>query len=247
MLEPAAPDACVNSFVSPAPFRQHFDYSRDGVRRSLDDSFARLGVERLDVVLVHDVGAATHGPTHPAILRQVLDEALPTLHAARDAGQVGLIGLGVNEWQVCVEVLERAPLDVIMLAGRFTLFEQGALTSGLLDLCLERNVPVIAAGVFNSGLFAERPNPQSPYDYETAPDDVRARALALWQACERHGVTPQAAAVQFPFTHRAVTTVVVGARSADRGGASQNVARHADRAGSSRAALRREGHLGEGG
>lgn len=215
VLDPVATeDAGDFGFANPLPFRPRFDYARDAVRRGLEASFARLGVERLDIALVHDIGRRTHGAAHGAIIRLVLDETLPTLEAARAEGLIDRIGIGVNEWEVCVELLERAPLDCILLAGRHTLLEQPALAAGMLDLCAAKGVAVLAAGVFNSGLLATRPNAASTYDYEPAPPQIVARAQQAWAICEDFGVAPQAAALQFPLAHPAVATAIVGARDA---------------------------------
>ncbi len=214
VLEPAEPgDAGDFGFVEPLPLRPRFDYSRDGIRRSLHDSLARLGVQKLDIALIHDIGALTHGASADVILRQVLGEALPALRDARAEGLVDRIGIGVNEWEVCLEVLAHADIDVILLAGRYTLFEQPVLRSPLFDVCLARGIRVMAAGVFNSGLLASRPSHTSTYDYKPASDEAVARAGMLWGICARHGVAPQAAALQFPAAHPAVSTVLVGARS----------------------------------
>jgi D-threo-aldose 1-dehydrogenase len=216
VLDPVSPAETGDfGFVEALPFRPRFDYSRDGVRRSLDGSFARLGVDKVDIALIHDIGVQTHGASAHAVLAQVLDETLPALEAARDEGLIKAIGIGVNEWEVCVEVLRRAPLDCILLAGRYTLLEQPALASGMLDLCDERGVRVLAAGVFNSGLLATPPSPSSTYNYESAPADIVARASRLWTLCGSFNVAPQAAAVQFPLAHPAVSTVLVGLRSAE--------------------------------
>jgi len=201
------------AYAEPLPFRPRFDYSRDGMRRGLEGSLKRLGVDRVDVALIHDIGRLTHGDTHPKLLRQVLDEALPALHDARSEGLIRWIGIGVNECEVCLELLERAPLDCILLAGRYTLLEQPALTTGLLDLCLTRGTKIIAAGVFNSGLLATKPDASSPYNYANVPPAILERAQALWRACEVFGVAPQAAALQFPAFHPAVAATIVGARS----------------------------------
>src|SRR5262249_30699183 len=155
--------------------------------------------DRVDIVLVHDVGRTTHGSDHPRILKQVLDETLPELEHWRGEGLFSFIGLGVNEWEVCAEILRHTKLDCILLPGRYTLLEQPALTSGFLDLCVERGTRILAAGVFNSGILATRPASTSTYNYGAAPAEVRERASRLWAICERHGVPPQAAAVQFPL------------------------------------------------
>ena len=145
-------------FAAPLPFRPRFDYSRGGARRSLEESLARLGVERIDIALIHDIGRTTHGDAHPAVMRQVLVETLPELRALKDEGLLRWIGIGVNECEVCLELLPYAELDCILLAGRYTILEQSALTTGLLDMCIVRGVRLLAAGVFNSGLLAARPS-----------------------------------------------------------------------------------------
>jgi len=203
------------AYAEPLQYRPRFDYSRDGIRRSLEGSFERLGVERIDIALVHDIGRMTHGDAHPKLLRQVMDEALPALHDARSEGLLRWIGIGVNECEVCLELLERVSLDCILLAGRYTLLEQPALTTGLLDFCRKRGTMIVAAGVFNSGLLATKPDASSPYNYADVPPAILARAQALWRGCEAFGVAPQAAAVQFPTLHPAIAATIVGARSPD--------------------------------
>jgi len=216
VLDPAAPGEEGDfGYADPLPFRPRFDYSRAGVRRSLEESLARLGVPRVDIALIHDIGQMAQGEAHGAVLRQVLDETLPELHAARREGLIRWIGIGVNECEVCLELLARAPLDCILLAGRYTLLEQPALTSGLLALCADRGTRLLAAGVFNSGLLASRPDARSTYNYVSTPSAVLERAQALWRLCESFGVPPQAAAVQFPAHHPVVASTVVGAKSAD--------------------------------
>ncbi len=202
-------------YAEPLPFRPRFDYSRAAIRRSLEGSLARLGVERVDIALIHDIGRLTHGDAHPRLLRQVMDEALPALRDAKSEGLIRWIGIGVNECDVCFELLERTELDCILLAGRYTLLEQPALTTGLLDLCLKRGTALIAAGVFNSGLLATKPEASSPYNYADVPPDILQRSQALWRLCEAFDAAPQAAALQFPSFHPAVAAVIVGARSPD--------------------------------
>jgi len=216
VLDPVTPgDEGDFGYADPLPFRPRFDYSKDGVRRSLEGSLARLGVARVDIALIHDIGRETHGDAHPALLRQVLGETLPALEQARSESLIRFIGIGVNECEVCLELLERAPLDCILLAGRYTLLEQPALTSGLLDLCAERGTKLIAAGVFNSGLLATPPSSESPYNYANVPPAVLARAQSLWRTCAAFGISPQAAALQFPAFHPTVASTIVGAKSPD--------------------------------
>jgi D-threo-aldose 1-dehydrogenase len=207
------PDAAPGDFgfADPLPFRPRYDYSRAGVRRCLEESLARLGVDRLDIALVHDIGRAEHGADYQGQLRVVLDEALPELEAAQTEGLVGLVGVGVNETAPVADILARAPLDCVLIAGRYTLLEQGALE--LLDQCAAQHVRVIVGGVFNSGLLATRPTPASTYNYAPAPGEIIERAQALWDICIEHGASPQAAALHFPLRHEAVAGVIAGARS----------------------------------
>lgn len=191
-------------FDVPAAFLRRWDFSRDGIRRSLDQSLERLGLDRVDVALLHD-------PDNHR--EQAIGQAFPALHELRDEGMVGAIGAGMNQWQMLADFVRRADLDVVMLAGRYTLLEQSALDT-LLPLCLSLGVSVLAAGVFNSGLLAlPRPAADAPYDYRTAPPPLLERAARIAAVCERHGVTLPQAALAFPAAHPAVASVVVGARS----------------------------------
>jgi D-threo-aldose 1-dehydrogenase len=202
----AAPDT---GFVDAAPFEPYFDYGRDAVLRQIEASLERLGRDRLDIVFVHDIGAMTHGEDHASVFRQALDGAFPALAGLRDQGVVGAVGVGVNEVAVCLETLANVNLDAILLAGRYTLLEQGAIAE-LLPLCQARGVGVIVGGPFNSGVLAGGAH----YDYAAAPADVAARVGALRAVCAAHGVAVEAAALQFPLAHAAVVSVIPGARAA---------------------------------
>ena len=195
-----------------------FDYSRDGVLRSLESSLRRLRRQRVDTLLVHDVGRETHGERHDVVLRQVLDEALPTLCDLRSTGACRAIGIGVNEIEVCFEVLARADLDVILLAGRYTLLENGAAL-GLLDEARRRGVDVIIGGPYNSGLLASAHRPGTTYNYRAVDSAVGARAQLIYDVCAAHGVDVGAAALQFPLAHLAVKSVIIGMRTTDEVGA----------------------------
>jgi len=192
--------------------RARFDYSRAGVRRSLEASLRRLRTERIDILFLHDIGALTHGDEHPRILAQALDEALPEMARMRDEGLVGAIGIGVNEEAVCLEVMPRFPLDVIMLAGRYTLFEQAA-SERVMARAAADGVAVLVAGPYNSGLLGDPDRPGDTYNYAPASAEVRERAGRLYDACHRTGADVGAAALQFPLAHPAVASVVCGLRS----------------------------------
>lgn len=197
-------------FVDTPRLTPVYDYSRAGVLRSFEESLARMGRERVEVVFVHDIGRLTHGDEHPAVFRQALEEALPALDALKAEGRTDASGIGVNEAAVCEELLDQADLDVIMLAGRYTLLEQGALP--LLDRCAARGVSVVMAGPFNSGVLV-RSGATATYDYAPPPEAVRVRVERLRAVCEGFGVPLPAAAMQFPLAHPAVASVVPGARS----------------------------------
>lgn len=189
-----------------------FDYSRDGILRSVESSLQRLGTDHVEILLLHDIGALTHGARHPAILRQTLDEALPAMAELRSQGVCGAIGLGVNEQEVCLEVMPAFALDVVMLAGRYTLFEQRDSTQ-LMTEALRRNVAVMVAGPYNSGLLGADDAPGATYNYAPADTATRARAQRFYDICGRRGIAVGAAALQFPLAHPAVATVVCGLRS----------------------------------
>src|SRR4051794_12215774 len=183
------------------------DYSRDGVLASLESSLERLGLDRVDLLLVHDPDE---------YYREALEGAFPALEELRSQGVIASYGAGMNQSEMLADFVRETDLDVVMLAGRYTLLEQGALDD-LLPECERRNVSVIAAGVFNSGLLArERPRAGVTYNYEPAPPEILARTNRLADVLERHGSTLPVAAAQFPLAHPAVATVCLGARSADQ-------------------------------
>jgi len=190
------------SLEDPGSMDAVFDFSSDAVRRSLYESLERLGLERVDVVHIHDPD------DH---LSEVLQGTIPALEALRSEGTISAISAGANHPAPLLRLVTEADLDCVMIAGRYTLLDQSAL-DGLLPACAARDVAVIAAGVFNSGVLA-RPLPGSWYDYGPAEPQILERVEALGEVCERHGVPLQAAAVQFPFGHEAVACEVIGMRS----------------------------------
>ena len=215
-LEPAGPRPIPdNGFESPAPFIPVFDYSAGGIRASFEDSQARLGVEKVDVLLLHDIGEVTHGAAHPKILAQALEESLPEMAALKWEGRTKCIGLGVNELDVCREVLEHFDLDVLLIAGRYTLLEH-ASSLDFLDECHRAGIRVIIGGAFNSGLLAAAPGDPQHYDYAAAPGWAISRAAELREVCETFGTSLPAAALKFCSAHPAVASVIPGARSAEQ-------------------------------
>lgn len=200
--EGGAEDDLAHGFAVPAAHRRVWDFSADGVLRSLEASLERLGLDRVDVALLHD-------PDDHA--EQALREAYPALERLRAEGVIGAIGVGMNQSALPARFLRETDIDVVLLAGRYTLLEQGSLTE-LLPEAAARGRSVVIGGVFNSGLLTA-PRPGATYDYAPAPQPVLDRALRLLEVCERHGVPLRAAALRFPFGHPAVTSVLTGARS----------------------------------
>ncbi|TKV57825.1 aldo/keto reductase [Nakamurella flava] len=200
--QPAAGRRDDEGFDVPATHRRVRDYSRDGVLRSIDATLRRTGLDRLDVVLVHDPDE------HWA---QAAEQAIPALAELRDQGVVRAIGAGMNQSGMLTRFLTETAADIVLLAGRYTLLDQQALDD-VLPAADRLGKSVIAAGVFNSGLLAD-PDPDATYDYARAPGHLVERARRIAAVCADHGTTLTAAAVAFPLLHPAVVSVVVGARS----------------------------------
>ena len=160
LLTPA-PDApgAQNGYVDVLPFVAHYDYTGEGVVRSLEDSLQRMGLSRIDFVFIHDIDVATHGAAHPRRFRDMLDGALPALAKMKASGVIAGFGLGVNDVDICLATLRHADLDVILLAGRYTLADQSALAE-LLPECVRRDVTVVLGGPFNSGILASGSRPR---------------------------------------------------------------------------------------
>lgn len=179
-----------------------FDYSADGVRRSIEESLERLRLERLDVVFIHDPDAHW---------RAAIDDAYPALHRLRETGVVGAIGVGMNQSAMLADFAREGDFDVFLLAGRYTLLDQEAIGE-LLPLCERSGIAVLVGGVMNSGVLAD-PRSGSRFDYNEAPSDVVDRARRVAAVCDRHGVPMRVAAMQFPLAHPAVVGLITGVRT----------------------------------
>ncbi|MCT9931319.1 aldo/keto reductase [Planotetraspora sp. A-T 1434] len=190
-------------FDVPATHKRVWDFSRDGVRQSLEESLERLGLDTIDIALIHDPD--DHW-------KEAVSEAYPALAELRDQGVVKAIGAGMNQWQMLAGFVRETDIDVVLLAGRYTLLDQSGADE-LLPLCVERGVSVLAGGVFNSGLLATH-DPSGTFNYAPAPPELLERAREMARVCERHGVTLPQAAMAFPLRHPAVKSVVIGMRSA---------------------------------
>jgi D-threo-aldose 1-dehydrogenase len=208
-------------FTGELPFQPVFDYTYDGVIRSVEDSLQRLGMNRIDMVLIHDADMWTHGDAYEARLEDVRTGALPALQRLRDEGVIRAFGAGVNQAEACERLMDVGRFDCFLLAGRYTLLEQGGLDR-FLPRCVAEQVSIILGAPFNSGILATGAIEGARYNYLPAPPDVMRRVAAIEEVCRRHGVSLPAAALQFPLFHPAVTTVIPGSKS--RAEAERNVA-----------------------
>lgn len=204
-----------HGFCSPMPFEPVYDYSYRGVMQSFEDSLQRLGLARIDMLLVHDIGAMTHGSANQALFDICMEGGYQALDELRGKGLVRAIGLGVNECDACEAAMEHGRFDCFLLAGRYTLLEQGALES-LLPKCERHGATLIVGGAYNSGILATgtRRGGVLHYNYAPAPDAVVERVRRIETVCDTYGVTLAAAALQFPLAHRSVSSVIPGLSSA---------------------------------
>lgn len=210
--QPAPGGANRGNWAGGLEFNAVPDYSYDGAMRSFEQSLLRLGLSRVDVLLIHDVDVHTHGSREACdrCFDQAMEGAYRALIELRQSGDVSAIGVGVNEADMCARFARAGDFDCMLLAGRYTLLEQGALDE-FLPLCDQKNIGVLAGGTFNSGILASGPRAGSKYNYAEAPVPVRQRVARLGEVCRAHGVPLAAAAIQFPLGHPQVSSVVIGA------------------------------------
>lgn len=200
------------AFFDTLPFVHHFDYSYDGALRSIEDSTQRLGLGSIDIVYIHDCAADTHGPVEgPKMFKAAMDGAYRALERLRGEGVIKAIGLGVNDWSVCVDALKHGNFDGFLLAGRYTLIDHTAVPE-LLPLCVKRGAKLVIGGPYNSGILAMGARPGATFNYQPAPPEIMARVAKIEKLCAEHGVRLRAAALQFPLAHPAVASVIPGAR-----------------------------------
>lgn len=207
-------------FVDPPQQGARFDYGRDGTLRSIEQSLGRLGLDRIDVALVHDLDPTVHGErsVYDNHVRTALSEMWPTLTDLRSDGTLAAIGFGINDVSTAEYLLSDTDPDVLLLASRYTLLENSAALS-LLDTCARRSVSVVIGAPFNSGILVDG---NAPYDYQTAPDDIRRRVARMEEVCRWHETPLAAAALQFPGAHGCVATIIPGMR--DENEVQENVA-----------------------
>lgn len=228
LLRPdAATERDQNAYVDVLPFSQIFDYSYEGTIRSIEDSLQRLGLARLDVAYIHDIDIATHGAQQAAVMLDVIHGAIPALQRLKSEGVIGAYGLGVNDTQVCLDVLAQTELDCLMLAGRYSLLDQSGLQH-LLPLCAARGTRIALGGVFNSGILATgvRHRETVHFNYAPADAEIILRAGAIEDTCEEFDIPLRAAALQFPLAHPAVEIVMLGARKQEEWDDARRMLRH---------------------
>lgn len=197
--------------LSPMPFKVIYDYTYDGIMRSVEDSYQRLGLARIDILYVHDIGVYQHGADLNALyFAQLKDSGYKALDELRRTGVVSAIGLGVNETAILMDALKIGDWDAFLLAGRYTLLEQAPLDD-LLPECQRRHTSLVVGGPLNSGILAGR----DTWNYETAPPEIVTRVQKLEAVCKAHNVPLAAAALQFPLAHPVVACVIPGPRSAE--------------------------------
>jgi len=195
------------------PFVEEFDYSYAGIMRSFEDSQQRLGMDEIDILLVHDIGRVAHGERSPYYWQQLRDGGFRALDELRSSGVIKAVGIGVNECEAVIEMADEFPLDCCLVAGRYTLLDQQALDAFLPE-CQRRGIAVIAAGVFNSGILGGgSAGTTRTYDYQDVPAEILRKVEQLEEVCKAFDVSLPAAAVQFVAAHPAVTTVLQGAKS----------------------------------
>ncbi|MDJ0933906.1 MAG: aldo/keto reductase [Kiloniellales bacterium] len=213
ILTDCPPEEMPETIFHDIPSRRFdYDYGYDGVLRSYEDSLKRMGTDRVDILLVHDVDIWTHGSREAsdAKIRELMEGGYKALEELRAAGDVKAIGVGINEWDICERLAKSADFDCFLLAGRYTLLEQEAQES-FLPLCVERGIGIILGGPYNSGILATGPVEDAKYNYQPAPPEIMERAARLQAVCEAHGVRLVEAALHFLLNHPAIVSVIPGA------------------------------------
>jgi D-threo-aldose 1-dehydrogenase len=206
---PTGSDLATGGFAVRDDLMRVWDLSADGVRRSIEASLARMALDRIDIVLVHDPDQGPDGS-----IDQVVSETVPALLKWRDEGIVGAIGVGMNQWQGALQLVRQGEIDAVMLSGRWTLLDRSG--GILLDACAEQDVAVLAAAPYNSGLLAtDRLSDDARFDYGSPPAEVLRRRHQLATEAAALGIPLPAFAVKFPLLHAATASVVVGLRSPD--------------------------------
>jgi D-threo-aldose 1-dehydrogenase len=215
-LQVCPPDqrTAIGKFFKTPSRRQVYDYTYDGVMRSLEFSLERLGVDSIDIVYAHDLDVFTHGSDEKRdhYVKEFMASGYRALHQLRDQNVIKAFGAGVNEWQVCETLAKAGDFDLFLLAGRYTLLEQEALNS-FLPMCEKRGIGIVLGGPYNSGILATGPVKGAFYNYDPAPKAILERVRKIEAICTSHKVRLAEAALRFPLHHPAVVSVIAGAVS----------------------------------
>ncbi|WP_210530454.1 aldo/keto reductase [Rubellimicrobium arenae] len=210
LLSPGPAVEEADGFVEPLPNAVRFDYSGDGIEASFEQSCERLGTSRVDIVYVHDIGRYAHGEAENARhMADLMGSGLDRIRRLREQGRIRAFGLGVNETQVCLDIMAQARLDVILLAGRLTLLDRSA-EQDLVPACRRAGTSLVLGGIFNSGILATGAVPGATYDYAPAPQDVMDRVAALEREAAAQGRSLAEAALRFALDHPAAASVLLG-------------------------------------
>lgn len=218
ILTPCEKAADKYGFCSPMPFEPKYDYSYDGVMRSFEHSIQRLGLSKIDILYMHDIGSATHGDNHEGFFKIAMEGGYKAMDELRSQGLVSAIGLGVNEYEVCEQAMDYGYFDCFLLAGRYTLLEQESLKT-FLPRCLKENSAIILGGPYNSGILAtgvKQAGIVPHYNYQPAGKDIINTVARIEDICLDFNIPLAAAALQFPLAHPAVVSVIPGLGSANR-------------------------------
>jgi len=214
VLRPGAQVAEADGFVDPLPNDAHYDYTAEAIEEALAGSLERLGTGHVDIVYVHDIGTMTHGAANARHYENLMATGLPYLHLQRlkSEGKIGAIGIGVNETAIAIEILKAQPLDVILLAGRWTLLDRDG-EAELVPLAREKGTSLVLGGIYNSGILAIGAKPGAWFNYAPANEDVLRRVRELEARAAAEGVSLPQAALQFGLTRPGVASVLVGTAS----------------------------------
>jgi D-threo-aldose 1-dehydrogenase len=205
----------IGKFFDTPSRREKFDYSYEGFMRSFEFSFERLGLDHIDILLVHDCDIFTHGSKEAsdAHISTVMKSGYKALLKLRDEKVIKAFGAGVNEWQVCQTLAEQGDFDLFLLAGRYTLLEQEQSLNSFLPLCEKRGIGILLGGPYNSGILATGPKKGAFYNYDPAPKHILQRVAKIEAVCKANKVKLPQAALRFPLTHPSVVSVLPGAVS----------------------------------
>ncbi len=209
VLSPSAPMADADGFIEPLPNSVHYDYSADGIKESFEQSRARLDTDRIEIIYVHDLGTFNHGRSNDRHMQAFLASGYEELVRLKEKGRIGAFGLGVNEMQVCLDLMDQVSIDAILLAGRLTLLDRSA-EAELVPRCGATETSLVLGGIFNSGILATGAVKGATFDYGPAPMEILERTKILQARAEAFGIPLATAALHFAHRHPAVSSVPSG-------------------------------------